>query len=448
MTSDTIGTARARIALIQLADENHDELTDLLQSAGYDVTSAHSSSPVDMAIIDIRELTLTVRRASALADTIRKTSPEATLLFVLDREAMREQSVTLKRFGEVIPADHQLDHLIPRIQTILRIRNIAEEAGERLKTLTGLNRAVDFPVISTDGSPPRVLIIGTPGPAAIATINIISKVADMCACVLTPGQAMRALDHQTFDVALFLPTERNGAITALIRALRRHPKYARIALIQIIARDARMPNLAGCGGADFILETQIAQDLAQKIQTAARRARLIHSMRSFLTACSGEGVRDKASGIFTPTFLGQHGARLISRSEQTERPLSLVIARLSSKSPSQITTSTKALKKAASLLGRITRTEDMSARISRDTFLALLPDTNGEDAERIALRIEGVLSNTSFQPDVRSKPEPLHVEVSIHQHEKGEAISEAIAKAIVQLPARSTFTQPQQQSPQ
>ena len=448
MTKDNSLTKRARIAFAQLANETHNELHSLCVEAGYVVAPIDDPSPVDIAIIDTRENKLTARRTNVIADKIRKSSPEATLLFVVNREIIQSANTTLKRFGETIPADNQLDHLIPRIQKILRIRNIAEEAGERLKTLTTLNRAVDFPVISTDTSPSRVLIIGTPGPAAIAAINATSTIADLCACVLTPGQAMRALDHQTFDVALFLPSEKNGAMTALVRALRRHPKYGRIALIHIIARNAPLPNMAGCGGADFILESQIALNLAQKIQFAARRARLLHSMRGFLRACAGDGVRDSMSGIFTPTFLGQHGARLLSRSEQTNRPLSLIVVRLGGKGHLNTNTGARTLQKAASLLGRITRAEDLAARISRDTFVILLPATNGEDATRIALRIDGVLSNTAFRNNASDRPSSMHVEVAIQEHEPGAAISEIVARAIVQLPRRQGIKRPQRQSPQ
>lgn len=450
--NDTIAP-RATIAFLFGASETRDALTELAEPASYRVVDGNQNSSVDVGVIDLRSDRVTVRRAAAICEAFRRNSPEATVLFIVSPAAMHSMAPSLKRFGEALPSQASLDQVLARIREILRIRNIAEETGERLKTLTSLNRAVEFPIISTDASPPRVLIVGAPGPSAMAAINLLSGVADICACVLTAGQAMRALDHQTFDVALFLPARDDGAIPALIRALRRHPKFARTALIEIVDSAEDMADAARRGGVDFLLKSQISAAISTRVTAAARRARLVYSMREFLRACAGEGVRDSASGVFTPTFLGQHGSRIAARAVQTGRPLSVVAARLNDPAGEDASATRAALKQAAKLIGRITRAEDLTARIAPDTFTVILPSTHLEDANRVGLRIDGVLSNTAFHMDRTGRAQAMSIDISVAQHLPSASLGETISVAVKPLfrtkpRPEQPNSAPLQQSPQ
>ena len=449
MTAPTEKRWRARIAYVSTGAAPDPALTELCANARYELIHSTSAERADLGLIDIRGETITSRRAAAIAEAIRRKSPDAALLFLVDPQTEGREYSALRRFGEVIPAAGAIDHVAQRLRETLRIRNIAEEAGERLKTLTAINRAVDFPVIATDASPPRILIIGAPGPAAMDAINAISNVADICICVLTAGQAMRALDHQAFDVAIFLPTKDNAATPALTRALRRHPKYKRTSLIQIgdeaddLAKSARQG-----GAADFLLRSHITDGLGRRSTLIARRARLLAAMRGFLRACSGEGVRDAASGVFTPTFLGQHGARIAARADQTGRPMSVILTRLVDDSKGRRESDRRALRQGARLLSRITRSEDFVARIAPGIFAVTCPATTLHDAKQIALRIDGVLSNTAFRRDNDGAPQSLKIDVAVAAHKDGAAISETVAAAIRRLPDQGAPKQPRTQSPQ
>ncbi len=449
MTKLTDQRARARIACVTVGAAPDQALTEICAKAGYQIFGSTDADQADLGLVDLRGVQITSRRASSLADAIRRKSPDSALLFVVDPKPEMHEFAPLRRFGEVTPAADAVDHVGRRMRETIRLRNIAEEAGERLKSLAAINRSVDFPVIATDASPPRVLIVGAPGPAAIDAINAIGNVADFCACVLTAGQAMRALDHQPFDLAIFLPTKEDGAIPALTRALRRHPKLGRTALLHIgeNVNDLATASRRG-GGGEFVLRAHISETLGQRATLIARRARLTHAMRGFLRACSGEGVRDVASGVFTPTFLGQHGARIAARADQTGRPLSVILTRLCDDSKGRRENDRRALRQGARLLGRITRAEDMVARIAPGLFAVICPATTPVDANHIALRIDGVLSNTAFRRNNDGAPQSLKIDVGVATHKQGAAISETIAAGIRKLPGTEKPKQPRQQSPQ
>ncbi len=449
MTANTDQRFRARIAYVNAGAAPDPALTDICAKAGYRVYPTLSADRVDMALVDFRGGRVNARRASKAAEAVRRKSPETSLLFLVDAETEVDEFTVLRRFGDVAPVDQDVEHAARRIRETLRLRNVAEEAGERLKSLTAINRAVDFPVIATDASPPRVLIVGPPCPAAIDAINAVAGTADYCACVLTAGQAMRAFEHQDFDIAVFLPTGGADAIPALTRALRRHPQLSRTALVQISESADELASAARRGGAsDFLLREHVSTALGPRLSIVARRMRLMNAMRGFLRACAGDGVRDRASGVFTPTFLGQHGARLAGRANHTERPLSVILIRLADQTDGRRENGRRALYQGARLLGRVTRAEDMVARVAPGLFAVLCSATNAIDANRIAMRMDGVLSNTAFQRDTAGAPRALDISVAVAAHETGAGISETIAAALRRLPEAQKSTPPLRRSPQ
>ncbi len=430
---------RARIACVSGRARPARDLVQMCANVGYEIASSSSASRADIGLVDLRGAHITPRRIAALTDALRQKSPESVILFLVDAAATEPGGGVLRRFGEVVPIAEKLDHVAARMREILRLRNIAEESGERLKSLSAANRVVEFPTIATDTTMPRALIVGSPGSAALETINALADVSSSCVCVLSAGQAMRALDAEIFDVAIFLPpTDDGGAVPALMRALKRHNRFNRTALLQIRESADAMASSARAGGPDFLLREQISSALGARAQLVSRRARLTRSMRSFLRACAGEGVRDPASGVFTPTFLAQHGARLAGRADQTGRPLSLALVHLGVGDAAKGRAESGTLRQAARIIGKVTRAEDMVSRISADVFAVLCPATTEADAQRIALRIEGVLTNTAFSRRADHSPVALNVTTAAIERSEGVAIAETVAEAMSRLRATSS----------
>ncbi len=442
MNSDTIFSPRAQIACVLGEASALEALTTAFHRAGFAIAKPDAGISADIGLIDLRNQAVSPRKAKTIAGALRRKSPESPLVFLVDPSLDAAVRSALRRFGEVIPAHDQLDHVVVRCREILRLRNIAEETGERLKSLATLNRLVEFPVITTTNAQTRILIAGAPGPAAIAAVNAVGAIAGDATCVLNAGQAMRALEHDDFDCAIFLPTAENDPMLAFIRTLRRHPKHAHLAIIQIAEHPADLANYARKGARDFALAQQISVELASKAQLASRRARLMRSMRRFLNSCKGEGIRDASSGAFTSLFLTEHANRVCARADQTGRALSLTLASLSD--PHGQASTTQTLNHAARLINRVTRAEDMVARISRKKFIILSPATNVEDATKIGLRISGVLSNTAFRNERTQKPYAIDVVTKSYSRTRGMCIEECVAAGLKAMDGAAT---PRRRSP-
>ncbi len=445
MDNNTATAPRARIAIVSPDGEVENELTLSLECAGYQVTTP-KDGPADIGLVDLRNKRITAKHAKSIAALLRHKSPESSLFFLIHPTLHAPARTALKRYGEIIPARNNFDHVVERCRQILRLRNVADEAGERMKTLAVLNRLFEFPPISTSAEPINILIAGPPCPAALATISAAGKTAGDCISVLSAGQALRAMDTGQFGCAIFLPFPKDSPLHSVTRAIRRHPKYAGLPIIHVAEDEQHLQQLAKHGASEFILQQHITHDLAARIQLSGRRARLLRSMRTFLRACTGEGIRDKTSGAFTPAFLAEHGARLSARADHSGRPLTVVYIQLTCDNEETTTPERIALHRAAYLINRITRAEDLTARIAPDAFIVLCPATTKADAGKLALRIEGVIANTVFRGRDRHSLHAIEAITTTCTRTPGAAIEETVACAI-KAAQRARGAMPLQQSP-
>lgn len=450
MNSRILTTPRARISCMLCGPQALEELTTTFAKLRIEATSPDGAKPVDLGLIDLRSNAVSARQAKKVASALRAEAPDAALAFLTRPDLSADARHALKRLGEVIPVVNELDHVAMRCREILRMRSVAEETGERLKTLASLNRLVEFPVIATDDAPPRILIAGAPGPAAIAAVNAAASVAGFYACAMSAGQVMRALEHDRFDCAVFLPAPENDPMLAVAKTLRRHPVHSGMAVLQIAEHIADMPMYARKGLRESMLADYLADDLAPKLRLASRRTRLFKSMQSFLRSCAGDMVRDAASGAFTPLFLTEHGARLCARADQTGRSLAVTLIALNPHGAGETATRTAPARWAqqtARLINRVSRAEDLTVRIARDMFAIVSPGAVAEDAESIGRRVAGVIANTPFASPAEGGAFAIEAAAVSVGRRRGASIEETIAAAIKRLRNTRRSTQPLLQSP-
>ena len=438
---DNIGaTPKARIVYVGGGEEARASLAACFADAGYALVSHEDAGPsamgrADIGLIDLRGRRVSSKKAQSVAAILRKSSPECAVVILIDSYIDETARKALRRYGELVTVLTRPEGLIERCRQILRLRNVAEEAGERLKTLASLSRLNEFPPIAAPATPLRVLIAGEAGPTALAAINALKPITEQCVCVFSAGQALRAAENARFDAAVFLPTRENDPLMGLARSLRRHPKHASMPVICPLADPDDAEGYARRGANDFILTSHVAADLAAKVTIAARRARLLKTMRRFLEACEGDGVRDAGSGAFTATFLSEHGARLCARADQSGRPMALVALRIEAKlrEQSEAELGRRALHQAARLINRVTRAEDAVARIGPDTFFVMMPATTEPDAAQAMLRIQGVLENTVFRSLDDQLLYGVRVETAACSRPEGLCIEECVALGLTAL---------------
>jgi PleD family two-component response regulator len=435
VTASDRDTPRARVAWLSASDGAAPEadVVEAMDAAGYRLSLGAGASPVDVAVIDLAGRRVSLKAVENLAAAVRRAAPECVLIFRADAAAGAAERAHLRRSGELVLATAGPSLLVAAIRNRLRLRNIAEEAGERLKSIAATARLAEFPPIETSPAAPSVLVAGEASPASLAALAAVETVAGRTAGTLTAPQAMRALESADFDCVVLTPSGPNDVFVALARTLRMRRRWQDLPFVVIAPQSiVDAGTWSSPFAADVIGSGQIGEDLAARALSVARRARLAAAMRRFLVACAGDGVRDRLSGAFAPAFFALHAERLLARADATGRPTSIVGVRLAPSGADEQAASARTLTDAARLVKRVTRAEDFLARLTHDTFVALAPATGGDDATLMARRIEGVVAHAMFQSE-GGRPFAVAAAAAAFQRPRGARLEEMLAGILSQL---------------
>lgn len=430
-------SARARIAWLSPEERMPADAAAQFEKAGYTLVEAGSFPAPDLAVVDLRQHKLTAKAAQKLAAVTRSAAPDCGLIYVGPYSLAASERAHLRRSGDLVLAEFDVAAVIEACRQRLRLRNIAEETGERLKSIAASTRLSDFPPIETSNAAPSVIIAGAPGPSALAALAAAETVSERTIGALSAAQAMRALEVGAFDCAVILPNSAGDPLLGLARAMRRHRQFQDLPVILIGDGRAR----PGGNIAELMPDAHIADDLGARILAVSRRARLAAAMRRFLSACAGDGVRDPLSGAFAPPFFSQHAERLFARADATRRPLTLIGLRLAAAGPDDAEpAAARTLADAARLVHRVTRAEDFLARLSSDTFVALLSATAARDGAVAAKRIEGVIANTMFRESSGGRPFAVAAATAIVEKPPRARLDETVATVLSRLKAATPKT--------
>lgn len=416
------------------------EVRSAFAGAGYALCPGPGDM-IDINVLDLRSGLISARQARQSAADQRRRSPETGIVFMVNPDADAAERAHARRSGDVVFPDPEYRGLIHACRQRLRVRNIAEETGERLKSIAALTRLSEFPPIETSSAPPNVLIAGDPGSLALCAIAKAGEIADRCDAALSASQAMRALESGLYDCAVFLPRTSGDPLLGLARTMRRHRRFQDLPVI------AALPEAQGAGRADLpsnvelVAPAHLEQDLPARLLALTRRARLMSAMRRFLNACAGDGVRDRICGAFTPAFFGQHAERVFARADQTGRATSLVGLRLASTTQDDLDVGgVRTLSEAARLVNRVTRAEDCVGRLTSDTFITLMCATTRRDAEIAARRVEGVLANTMFRSRGAKRLFAVAAATTAVERKPRQHLEETLAQVLCELKAATPRT--------
>ena len=431
--------SRARIAFVSSKSTQDEQsavlpLTKSFKQAGYIVLPPKSDLPADVVLVDLRKKLLSAAQLKRLVFVCRKRSVEATLLFLVGPEMTPDQRQPLHLCGDVLAiADGQKNAraIVERIRMIMRLKNMSEESGERLKTLSNMPRIGDIPPLSAERTPPRVLIAGAPGHTALAVTSAVASLKGTTHGVLSAGQAFHALTNSQFDAAVFLPEDVNDPLMGLARMMRRHHTLANVPALMIADDVQRLSDISDLGIDTGMLADHAKDDLASLLRTSIRRARMIRAMQKFLRGAKGASITDSASSAYSNSFLTLHGARLCARADALKKPLSMLAIKLDQINTADGSNSSTELPLTfiSDLIGRVTRAEDLVARLTKDIFVLALPNIPANDGQRIAGRIEGVFGHTLYKNDIHV-PASLRMRSAVVSREHGASIEETVAAAL------------------
>lgn len=428
VNSDT-AQSRARLAWISASGRTAPPaLIDAARAARYRVVEI-SDTP-DIAVVDFCGADPSSEAATEQIAAARRCGASAGLLIAADAKASPDHRRRCSRLGETVFLRNRVEPLIGAARERLRLASLADEAGDRMKTLIADGRTVTFSPAHAAPSDFSVLIAGKPSPIALAASNAIAAASKTALGVFSAGQAMRALDHSTFQGAVFIPSDENDLLIALARALRRHREHRRLPVIIVSDDEDLLDKRAARDGLDVMAANRVADDLYRRLESTTRRASMAAGMRAFLRSAEGNGGAALAAH---PRLFAQHAVRALRRADETGRPVSFLALSLASKSSGPAAPAPSvALDEALRTAARLVRAEDMIARLSNTTLIFMMRGVRQSDADRVARRLEGVIAGT--QPRATLD----HSDVCAAAVERGAnaEIERAVAALIAELRQR------------
>ena len=388
---DLSSAMRARIAWVTPDNKIDPEFTEACREARFSLSALKNERLADLAVVDLRKHAITAKTARNLASSARRAAPHGAIIFIADPDLDYDRRRYLRRSGGLVLTHDDPAPFIEACRSRLRRRNITEEAGERVKSLAAIGELKPLKEEKNLHRPYKVLVAGKPSPTTLNVLSTARKGGLYVEGVLTPVQALQAIETEKFDCAIFLPSAPSDPLRSLAAMLRRRSKQTDFPVI-IASEDV-------LNGEDVLIPSHISHDLVARVKESVKLAQQTKVIRRILHVDRQQAISDRHTRAVTASFFANHANRLLARARETERPLSLLALSLDAApfegcNASEIATP---LDEVTQLISDVTRPEDMLARIAPRTFILTCPFLYASDATRIGDRIVGILQSTMFK---------------------------------------------------
>lgn len=397
---------RARIAWVSPHQGPSPIYRKAFRDAGYVISDLKDERMADLAIVDLRQVDLTASSIRKLTSIARRSAPHGNIVFLSTEMPATAHRTYLRRSGTLVSVKDDLVPLISACREKIRERNLGEEAGERIKTLAHSGALKHLKETTARQHSQQILVAGQPSPTTLNAISVLQRFGYIAEGVLSPSQAMVAIESNQYQCAVFLPSSPSDPLQSLAVKCKRRAFNADLPVILVSNQNI--------SGHDTISNQQVEHDLCPLVRDAITRRRQNKLLRTLLRTDVHDVVKDSHTEAVNATFFARHAARLIARSQETERPMAMVAISLQAQAFNGTATSDIAepLADIASLITTVTRSEDMLARIAPTTFILTLPATTATDSKKICGRLTGVLQNTMFKMNGQDLGEKLLFAVS------------------------------------
>jgi len=177
-------------------------------------------------------------------------------------------------------------------------------------------------------------------------------------------------------------------------------RFVPIILLAGEGEDDRIVRGLELGINDYLVRPADRQELTARLRTQVRRKRYNDHLRQSVTQTIEMAVTDPLTGLHNRRYLDSHLQTLFDRAVARRRPLSLMITDIdrfkSINDAHGHDGGDEVLREFARRLRKNVRGIDLACRFGGEEFVVVMPDTEGDVAERVAERVRAEIANTPF----------------------------------------------------
>ncbi|HVM10055.1 MAG TPA: diguanylate cyclase [Acidimicrobiales bacterium] len=187
---------------------------------------------------------------------------------------------------------------------------------------------------------------------------------------------------------------------AVLRALADDERFGEIPIIVLTARDAADDAVRALelGATDFLRKPVQAAELAARVRTSLRIARVQQDLRACRAELQEVTRADQLTGLANRRHIDEHLSMAMSAARRHNHPMSCLVVDIDHFRRLNDTEGHAAgdevLRVAASRLSHVLRGEDMAGRWGGEEFLVVAPNTDLDGAWRLGERIREAIGGT------------------------------------------------------
>ncbi|MGQ3073508.1 MAG: PleD family two-component system response regulator [Ferrovibrionaceae bacterium] len=326
--------------------------------------------------------------------------------------------------------------LFARVRALIRLKRMADELRLRERTIASfgaLQPLVYDEAESLGGA--RLLLVEDRRDEAVALTAMLSTIAGHVRLVEAVPAALELAASEDFDIVVVSLDLADDKAVALCARLRQS-ELTRFTPIIVLAEPGEQQRVARAlelGVNDYLLRPVDRNEMAARARAQIRRKRYHDRLRHRLMTSLSLSVTDPLTGLYSRRYLHAHLDQMLIRSQDEAMRTALILIDLDHFAALNrehgFAAGDQVLRDCALRLQRNLRGFDLACRYGGETFAILLSDVDGNIAERVAMRLNAVLSGEPARPHGAKSPISLSASIGLGVALAGDDAGKLVARA-------------------
>lgn len=326
--------------------------------------------------------------------------------------------------------------LFARVRALIRLKRMADELRLRERTIASfgaLQPLIYDEAESLGGA--RLLLVEDRRDEAVALTAMLSTVAGHVRLVEAVPAALDLAASEDFDIVVVSLDLADDKAVALCARLRQS-ELTRFTPIIVLAEPGEQQRVARAlelGVNDYLLRPVDRNEMAARARAQVRRKRYHDRLRHRLMTSLSLSVTDPLTGLYSRRYLHAHLDQMLIRSQDEAMRTALILIDLDHFAALNrehgFAAGDQVLRDCALRLQRNLRGFDLACRYGGETFAILLSDVDGNIAERVAMRLNAVLSGEPARPHGAKSPISLSASIGLGVALAGDDAGKLVARA-------------------
>lgn len=254
-----------------------------------------------------------------------------------------------------------------------------------------------------------------------------------------PNQAIEELIGGGYEAAVIAVNGSPDQWLTMCADIRDNPRLYNLPILLVVDDDSfNVPTAPFHHGATDLLRRPLdANNLHARLSMLIKEQRYRGRMQEAYSRNLHRETSDSLTGLYSFGFLHDYLGELIVGAVQSECPVAVGLFDIKGMAGINkrysYAAGDKLLRQTGSLIGRLVRGEDLTARYGGQKFCVVMPETGYEDATMVMRRIANIVSMTEFGVVMDEQPLVVQLKHGCVMLEAGDSAEKLLAKALLQV---------------